>query len=212
MDLQQGGQAVVKKADTLEQMCDVERAIAVFREAAHLGVEERDPRLVLCLRRNLVWFLPAAGKSEEAAALLPEGKELALRLGNDLDLVRLRWAEGRVAFGNGLRGPAEQAFKEVQRAFLERDMGYDAALVSLDLAILYAQEGCIPELKQLALDVLPVFSSREVHREAMAALLLFQHAREEERLTVDLARQLASLLERERPRGSMARRELAEPG
>ncbi len=117
-----------------------------------------------------------------------------------------------MAFGSGLRGPAEQAFKEVQREFLERDLGYDAALVSLDLAILYAQEGCIPELKQLALDILPVFSSREVHREAMAALLLFQHACEEERLTVELARQLASLLARERPHGPVVRRGSAGPG
>src|ERR1700680_2040607 len=205
-DLHLAGQALVKKANTLEQMGDVEQAIAVLRGAAPLVVEERDPRLVLCLRHNLVWFLPAAGKSEEAAALLPEVKELAIRLGNDLDLVRLRWSEGRAALGSGLRGPAEQAFKEVQREFLERDMGYDAALVSLDLAILYAHEGCIPELKKLALDILPVFSSREVHREAMAALLLFPPARQEERLTVELARQLASLLERERPHRPIARR------
>jgi tetratricopeptide (TPR) repeat protein len=211
-DLHLAGQALVKKAYTIEQLGDVEQAIAILREAASLIVEERDPRLVLCVKHNLLWFLPSAGRSQEAEALLPEVKDLASRLGNDLDLVRLRWAEGRVAFGLGSRGPAEQAFKEVQREFLERDLGYDAALVSLDLAILYAQEGCIPELKQLALDVLPVFSSREVHREAMAALLLFQHACEEERLTVELARQLASLLERERPRGSMARRESAEPG
>jgi tetratricopeptide (TPR) repeat protein len=211
-DLHRAGHALVNKAYTLEQMGDVEQAIVVLREAAPLIVEERDSRLVLCLKHNLAWFLPAVGRSQEAAALLPEVRDLAMRLGNDLDLVRLRWAEGRVAFGLGHRGPAEQAFKDVQRAFLERDMGYDAALVSLDLAILYAQEGCIPELKQLALDVLPVFSSQEVHREAMAALLLFQHACEEERLTVELARQLSSLLERERPRGSMVRREPAEPG
>jgi len=211
-DLHLAGRALVNKATTLEQMGDVEQAIAVLREAAPLVVEERDPRLALCLRQNLVCFLSATGKSEEAATLLPEVKELALRLGNDLDLVRLRWAEARVAFGSGKRGPAEQAFQEVQREFLERDMGYDAALVSLDLAILYAQEGCIPELKQLALDILPVFSSREVHREAMAALLLFQHACEEERLTVELARQLASLLARERPRGPIVRRGSAEPG
>lgn len=211
-DLHLAGQALVKKATTLEQMGEVEQAITVLREAGPLVVEERDPRLVLCLRHNLVWFLPAAGRTDEAAALLPEVKELALRLGNDLDLVRLRWSEGRVAFGSGQRGPAEQALKEVQEVFLERDMAYDAALVSLDLAILYVQEGCIPELKQLALDILPVFSSREVHREAMAALLLFQHACQEERLTVELARQLASLLERERPYRPAVRRGSAEPG
>jgi len=205
-DFHLAGQALIKKAYTLEQMGDVEEAIPLLREAAPLIVENRDPRLILCLKHNLVWFLSAAGRSQEAEEFLPEVKELAERLGNDLDLVRLRWAEGRVEFGLGRRGPAEGAFKEVQREFLERDMGYDAALVSLDLAVLYAHEGCIPELKQLALDILPVFSSREVHREAMATLLLFQQACQEERLTVELARHLVFLLERERPRGSTIRR------
>jgi tetratricopeptide (TPR) repeat protein len=211
-DLHLAGRALIAKAYTLEQMGEVARAIPVLREAAPLIVEERDPRLVLCLKQNLVWFLPQTGQSDEAAALLPEVKEIATRLGNDLDLLRVRWTEGRIAFGKSQRGPAEQAFKEVQRSFLDRDMGYDAALVSLDLAILYAQEGCIPELKQLALDILPAFSSREVHREAMAALLLFQHACQEERLTVELARQLAALLQRERQYGATARRGSVAPG
>lgn len=209
-DLHLAGRSLVNKAYTLEQMGNFEAAIAALREAAPIIVEERDPRLILCLKHNLVWFLTAAGQHQEASTLLPEVRDLAERIGNDLDLLRLRWAEGRVSFGLGLRGPAEQAFKEVQQAFLERDLGYDAALVSLDLAILYAQEGCIPELKQLALDILPAFSSREVHREAMAALILFQHACQEERLTVELARRLAALLERERPHGAIARRGLAE--
>jgi hypothetical protein len=43
------------------------------------------------------------------------------------------WAEGP--------REAEALLRDVQRALLEKQMGYDAALVSLDLAILYAQEG-----------------------------------------------------------------------
>ncbi len=211
-DLHLAGQTLVKKAYTLEQMGDVEQAIPILREAAPMIEEERDRRLLLCLKHNLVVALVTAGLQQDAAAMLGEVRELALRLGNDLDLLRLRWVEGRVAFGLGMRGPAEQAFKEVQQDFLNRDMGYDAALASLDLAILYAQEGCTSELKQLALDILPVFSSQEVHREAMAALLLFQHACQEERLTVELARQLASLLEREKHLGPMVRRDPSEPG
>jgi tetratricopeptide (TPR) repeat protein len=211
-DLHLAGQALVKKAYALEQRGEVHRAIPILREAGSMIVEERNPRLALCLKHNLILVLAAAGQHQDAAAELAEVKDLAQRLGNEVDLVRLRWAEGRLAFGLGMREPAEQAFKEVQQEFLERDMGYDAALVSLDLAILYVQEGFIRELKQLALDILPAFSSREVHREAMAALLLFQHACQEERLTVELARQLSSMLEREKPRGSMVRRASAEPG
>ena len=112
--------------------------------------------------------------------------------------MRLRWVEGRIALGTGEGPAAETAFREVQREFFELHMGYDAALVSLDLAVLYAQAGRLTELKSLAVEIMPVFESREVNREAMAALLMFQHAAQEERLTVDLARQLAAFLKRER--------------
>jgi hypothetical protein len=77
-------------------------------------------------------------------------------------------------------------------------MAYDSALISLDLAILYANEGRTQELKQLAVEMMPIFESRDVHREALATLLMFQHAAEEERLTVQLAENLAASLRRER--------------
>jgi hypothetical protein len=77
-------------------------------------------------------------------------------------------------------------------------MGYDAALVSLDLAILFAQEHRTEDLKRLAAQILQVFESRDVHREAVATLILFHSACEDERLSADLATQLATVLQRER--------------
>ncbi len=77
-------------------------------------------------------------------------------------------------------------------------MGYDAALVSLDLALLFAQEGCHEDLKRLASELMPIFEARDVHREAIVALLMFRQACEEERVTVDLVRQFAAYLRRER--------------
>jgi len=197
-DLHRVGRSQVKKAKVLEEMGDLEGALALLSEAQLLIDNARDPRLLLCARHNLVWLLTTAGRHAEAEALLPETRRVAEELGNPLDLVRLRWAEGRIAAGLGRRGPAEAAFREVQAEFFSREMGYDAALVSLDLAILYAEEGCIAELKQLAVEIMPVFASRDVDREALAALILFQHAAEEEGLTVKLARHLAAFLRRER--------------
>jgi tetratricopeptide (TPR) repeat protein len=191
--------ALVHKARVLAQTGDIEQAIAVLHQALPWIDEQRNPRLLLGARHDLLWLLPAAGQTQQASALLPEVQQLAQRWGNVADLIRLRWAEGRLALALHMVGPAEQAFREVQLDLLQRNLGYDAALVSLDLAALYAQEGCLTELKQLALDILPVFSSREIHREAMATLLLFQQACNEERLTVDLAHRLTAVLERGRP-------------
>jgi hypothetical protein len=41
-----------------------------------------------------------------------------------------------------------------------------------------------------------IFSAQEVHREATAALVLFQRACEEERVTAELIARLATLLRR----------------
>jgi tetratricopeptide (TPR) repeat protein len=195
------GISLVKKAKILEERGEPERAIALLA-AAVLGIDGRRwPRLLLCTRHNLAFLLTTAERYDEAAALLPEVRWLSEDLGNPVDLVRLRWVEGRIALGLGESEAAERALREVQRQFFERQMGYDAALVSLDLAALYAREGRTAEQKALAVEIMPVFESREVNREALAALLMFQQAAQEERLTVDLARQLAAFLERERRLG-----------
>jgi tetratricopeptide (TPR) repeat protein len=197
-DLQGIAITLLKEAKILEEMGELDRAIELLGASLTEIEEAGDGRLAMIARHNLITCLASAGRHEEAEALLPEVRELAGRYAQPLDSVRLRWTEGRVACGRGRGREAEAAFREVQQAFLDRRMGYDAALVSLDLAVLLAQEGKTRELKQLAVDVVPVFESREVHREAMAALIMFQHACEEERLTVELARHLAAFLQRER--------------
>ncbi len=189
---------LLKKAKILEEMGELGQAVDLLAASPAEIDEAGDPRLGLVARHNLITCLASADRFEEAEALLPEVRELAALFAQPLDSVRVRWTEGRVALGRGRPAEAEAAFREVQQEFLDRRMGYDAALVSLDLAVLYAEAGNSRELKRLAVDVMPVFESREVHREAMAALLMFQHACEEDLLTVQLARHLAAFLQRER--------------
>jgi tetratricopeptide (TPR) repeat protein len=188
---------LLKKAKILEEMGELGQAIDLLVEAPAEIERAGDPRLVMVARHNLITCLASAGRYEAAEGLVAEVRELA-RHAQPLDLVRLRWTEGKVASGRGRIGEAEAAFREVQQEFLDRRMGYDAALVSLDLAVLYAQEGKTRELRRLAVDIMPVFESREVHREAMAALILFQNACERDLLTVQLAQNLAAFLQRER--------------
>jgi tetratricopeptide (TPR) repeat protein len=192
------GKSVLKKAKILEESGDLGGAIELLRRLDSEIDPADEPLLVVYGRFNLLSCLAWAERFEEAAGLLPEIRLAAQASGQPLDLVRLRWIEGLIDLGLGRRGPAEAAFREVQREFLERRMGYDAALVSLDLARLLAAEGCTDDLKRLAAELMPVFESRDVHREAIVALLIFQRACEEERLTVELVQQLAAYLRRER--------------
>ena len=81
-------------------------------------------------------------------------------------------------------------------AFLQEGIAVDAALVSLDLAVLHARCGNTARIRQLAAEMLPIFEAGGVHPDAMAALLLFQQAAEAEEVTVDLVGQVAASFRR----------------
>lgn len=190
--------AILKKAQLLSEAGELDQAIELLKTSTGEIDPSLEPGLFAYARYNLLSGLALAERFEEAQALLPEVRDLFERTAQPLDLIRLRWAEGLIGLGLGRLGPAEAAFREVRREFLAREMGYDAALVSLDLARLFAQEGCVDDLKRLAAELMPIFESRDVHREAIVTLLLFQRACEEERVTVDLVRKFATSLRRER--------------
>ncbi|MEA2599948.1 MAG: MalT-like region [Acidobacteriota bacterium] len=197
-ELKDIGKSLLKKAKILEEIGELIPAIDLLRAATAEIDRSSEPRLFTYARYNLLGCLIQAGQIDEAERLLPEVRDSLRDNTKELDQIRLRWVEGNVDFALGRLGPAEAAFREVQHEFLERRMGYDAALVSLDLALLFTQEGCVEDLKRLAAELMPVFESRDVHREAIVALLMFQRACEEEKLTVELVRQFAEYLRRER--------------
>ena len=66
------------------------------------------------------------------------------------------------------------------------------------MAAVYARQGRAAETKRLAGEMLPIFRSREIHREAIAALLCFQRAAEMEQVTQSMIGEIASYLERAR--------------
>jgi tetratricopeptide (TPR) repeat protein len=197
-DLHLAGRALIKKAYTFDQMGEAGRALQCLEEAAPLVDAARDPRLFLCLRHNVVWSLSTLGRHQEARALAPEVEALAREIGNALDLARLRWAEGRIAAGLAETARAEEALREARREFIRQGIGYDAALVSLELAALYAGRGRTAEMKELAGEMLPVFQAQDVHREALAALAIFQQAAVQEAATRELVDEVAAFLGRAR--------------
>ena len=68
----------------------------------------------------------------------------------------------------------------------------------MELALLHLRAGDLSAVKALAEEIVPLFQAQDVHREATAALLLFQKAVQQEELTVELAEDLASYLKRAR--------------
>jgi tetratricopeptide (TPR) repeat protein len=189
---------LLQKSKLLNQRGKVAEAITVLQEAASEIDPALEPVLFARARQNLLFSLSLAGRYEEASRLLGELRDFLRPLAGPFDELRLRWTEANIAQGLGRMREAEEGYRTVQHELLEFGSGLDVALVSLDLAALLLEQGRTVELQRLAADMVVVFESREIHQMAMAALLLFQKACAEERITDELIRQIAADLRRER--------------
>jgi tetratricopeptide (TPR) repeat protein/transcriptional regulator with XRE-family HTH domain len=190
------GRILLNKASILEQAGEFEAALATLREAAPLVAAMGEPRHLWVHSMNLVTTLCDLGQLAEAEERFPALQALTAELRHDLDQLRVRWLAGRIAAGRGRRAEARAAFEQVRAAFVERCIGYDAALVSLDLAALCLDEGRTAEVRSLAEEMLAVFRSLAVHREALAAVVVWTDAARAETVTVELLRSVRVRLQR----------------
>ncbi|MFL6264345.1 MAG: hypothetical protein ACJ76Y_32050 [Thermoanaerobaculia bacterium] len=190
------GRALIKKAIVLIEMGCSEQAIGVLQEAEGLVDARRDARLHLCLRHNLLFCFANVEQYDAALAMLPEVTALCREIGNPIDLMRLRWVEGRIAADLGHIEEAMALFEGLRQEFAELSLAYDAALVTLDLTALYARQGAVAKVKALSLEMSRIFQAQDVPREALAALLFFQKAAERELASAKLAREIGAFLEK----------------
>jgi tetratricopeptide (TPR) repeat protein len=189
---------LLKRASTQEQAGDVEAAILVLREAAPLAETVDDRRVSWGIRFNLATNLCHLGRYREAEDLLPEIRAIAAGLGHELDRLRVLWLSGRIAAGMGHGEEARAAFEEARRHFAARRNGYDAALVTLELAAFDLEEGRTGDVRALSEEMFWILRSHGLGREAMAAVGLFCQAAAAEQATPEMARRLLALLERAR--------------
>lgn len=98
------------------------------------------------------------------------------------------------SLGNAVR--AESLFLKAREGFLAEGISYDTALISLELATLYAEQGRTADLKRLAEEIVPVFASRKIHREALAALAFLKQAIEAEAASLEVIARVAAFLKR----------------
>jgi len=169
-------------------------------ETTRLATDRLHPRqhlrLYVSARFNLALFLWEARDHEAALEILETDRTVFAKLKDSYTQLRITWLRGRIAADRGRRGEAEKAYLEAREGFLRDRIAYDAALVSLDLAILYGRQAHWSDVRRLAEEMHTIFEAQSVHREAAAAVLLFQEAAKEERLTVRLLEEIAASLQR----------------
>jgi tetratricopeptide (TPR) repeat protein len=192
------GRSMVAKGIVQGNAGRPERAIALIEVGLRLFEPRREVYLTRIAAYHLAWFLSDAGRSAEAEGALAALRRAAVAAPEPWTGFRLTWLEGRIAASGGRFAEAETALREARRRFLERGSGYDASMVTLDLASLYLRQGRSEEVLRLADEMFPLFVARDVHRQAISALAAFKHAAEMERITLGLVQEIGAYLLRAR--------------
>jgi tetratricopeptide (TPR) repeat protein len=196
-DCHRAGKSLVSLSLFLSRAGETEQAIAVLQRSLSLIDPVQDERLLLFAWHNLIDYVATLGRFIEAQGLYRKARPLYRKYAEDCEFgTRRSWLKGRIARGLGQHREAEALLVAARERFLAEEIPYDAAAVSLELAILYAEQKRTAELKQLAAEMLPVFTAWQIHREALAALMFFKQAVDAEQLTVQTAMGVAQFLRR----------------
>lgn len=172
---------------------NLDSAIAEIHNALRSFDSLEDPGLYLSTLHNLAFYHCEAGRSTTAKRLVKLLGPLYDRVPGRYMSLRRRWLEGLLAREEG-EGSTETALTEVMEGFLEHS-AFQAAVVALDLATFFLQEGRHADLADLAGRLPVVFERHGVHREALAAAILFREAAIRQRVTQHLLRRLRSYFE-----------------
>ena len=192
----EAGRSLISKSNTALYALDLEEATRLLGQGLSLIDVDREPGLVLVAVHNLLLHLIETDEIQQADRLLRQSRELHAAYGGKMERLKLRWLDGRIAFKLGEQIRAEEAFSEVRAGFEEFGLLYDMALVSLELAEVWLEQGRTPEIRTLLDETVAIFQARGIRREAIAALLMLREAVERERATAVLLHTVASELQR----------------
>ncbi|PYQ65318.1 MAG: hypothetical protein DMF53_05740 [Acidobacteria bacterium] len=147
------------------------QGIRLIREALSLIDPDREPQLLQVGQHTLMTLLAVSGEHREAGGLLLRSGLRRAFASLPLNLVRLRWLEGKILAGGGQAASAERAFWEVRGEFLDVGREHLAALVGLDLLAVLLRQRKQREVRELAGKVYGTFRDLGLREHAAQARL-----------------------------------------
>jgi tetratricopeptide (TPR) repeat protein len=187
---------MVHRAIALIYAIDVETAVRLLNRALPWIDAGHDPHLLLAACHNLVRCYIDLGQPEQALSIYRDLRDLYRDLHDPLIVLRADWQQGQLLRDLGHLRAAETALLQARQGFAERDLFYEAAVISLDLAGIYVRLGAAPELERTVTETVPIFRALGVDREALAALIRLRSLAGHEKRALELIQGLGFRLER----------------
>ncbi len=155
-----------------------------------------DHKLALQSVHSLAEFLAREGKGIDALESLGAGL-LPLAFADSQRLyTQHHWIKGITYRVLGDLERAEKELLDVRAELAASEASYLTAIVSLDLASVYAAQRDFDKARQLAEDAYTIFKAEGLEERALTAVLVLQEAAEAERVTEGLAVAVANFLAR----------------
>ena len=195
-DLHRAGRALVKLSTIYNYAGKSEECVSVLYKALELVDPDQEPRLLLSAWHNLSFVLAELGRFLEAQSIYRKARLLYRDFPDAWTQNRRKWLKGKILQGVGQSAQAETLLLAARDGFVGEGNPYDTALVSLELAVLYAGQGRTAELKRLAHEMVPIFTSHNIHREALAALAFLRQAVEAEQASLELVDRVFTFVKR----------------
>ncbi len=172
-----------------------EAAVHTLNRAIPVIDQEGDPHLLLAACHNMVRAYMEGGEPGKAFSIFCEARSLYRDFQDPLIALRASWQEGQLLRDLGHLRAAESSLLQARQGFSERGLLYEVAVVSLDLASVYLRLGETEKLRETVADMVPIFTSLGVDRDALAALLQLQQADQQDKAALELIRFLGARLE-----------------
>ncbi len=174
---------------------------AVGRLRFLAALDELDPaadgRLVMIALHNLVDCEIELDRFEAARRAQTSLAPLYERHAGEMDLLKRRGQEGKIAAGLGDFRAAEAIFRETRAAYERHGMPVYVAHADLDLAAVWIRQRRFAEVYKAADQLVASFSALGIGREALASFLLLKEAAGNEEAAIALIRRVASQLGRQ---------------
>jgi tetratricopeptide (TPR) repeat protein len=158
-----------------------------------------DLDLLWAATQNLVYCFVELQQPAHAYDLLALSEPQFADCTDELVHLRVAWVKGKVERELGLYGAAQFRLEQVRDTYMRKDLTVEVAVVSLDLAEVYARQGLVAQLVGTVAETIPLFQSLGVGRELIAALLKLQEIARSQQAAVALLRDVAKQFQESLP-------------